>query len=48
MPNFLAQIQELDTSLQKTVYTPLDPRRHRREKARQAAKSNKSAQRKAG
>lgn len=48
MPNFLTQIQALGTSPPATEHTQLEPRRVRRQKARDIAKTNKSAQRKAG
>lgn len=42
MPSFLAQLQALDTSGPQSVQAQLEPRRVRRQKARDAAKSNRS------
>ena len=48
MPNFLTQIQGLDSNNKQTARSQLEPRRVRRQKAREAVKDNKSAQEKAG
>lgn len=42
MPNFLTQIQSLETSTPQPAQTRLEPRRARRQKARDAALSNRS------
>ena len=43
MPTFLEQIRELDTSIPQPVESRIEPRRVRRQKARDAAKSPKLA-----
>lgn len=42
MPNFLARLQSLDTSAPQSTQPQLEPRRVRRQKAKDAAKSNRS------
>lgn len=41
MPNFLAQIQKLDTSKPPDVHTPIESRRVRRQRQRDAAQTTK-------
>jgi hypothetical protein len=48
MPSFLAQLKEIDASSLPPAQPQLEPRRVRRQKAREAVKNNKSAQEKAG